>query len=55
VARLTVTCILKPLFFVENSVLKSPPNSNNNLKIDSVKSVSSQEAKDIINFCPQKK
>ena len=26
----------------------------NNLKVDSIKSVSSQEAKDIIKFCPQK-
>jgi hypothetical protein len=26
--RMTVLCILKPLFFVENSVVKSPPNSN---------------------------
>jgi len=28
VLRMTVMCILKPLFFVENSVVKSPPNSN---------------------------
>lgn len=26
-ARLTVMCILKPLFFVVNSVVESPPNS----------------------------
>jgi len=28
VARMAGTCILKPLIFVENLVVKSPPNSN---------------------------
>ena len=28
VLRMTVKCKWKPLFFVENSVVKSPPNSN---------------------------
>ena len=37
VLRMTVKCILKPLFFVENSMIKPPPNSNRQTVTSNVK------------------